>query len=331
MRPALLVLAAATLLASPARAVGLRESTALSRPEVRLSDLFTVQDHDRVIGPAPEPGGRIVVEAPQLAAIARQFGVDWRPSSTADRIVLDRPGRIFPQEQAIAALRGALVTAGIPANFELEMPAYAPPMVPPDSNARAEIDQVQYDPVSGRFTALLSIAADGMTPSHARLSGHVQEMGDAAVPTRRLAVGEIIGADDVKISRVSAALVRGAVARLPEQAVGMALRRPANTGAPLPLADLGRAAVVERGSPVQMEINLPGLSVAARGVAMEPGATGEHIRVMNPLSRAVMDAEITGPEHVRISGGSPVLLPPGAGIPLPVIPAPGVPLRVAVR
>jgi flagella basal body P-ring formation protein FlgA len=331
MRPALLALAAATLLATPARAAALRESTVLPRPDVRLSDLFTAQDHDRVIGPAPEPGGRIVVEAPQLAAIARQFGVDWRPSSTADRIVLDRPGRIFPQEEATAALHDALIKAGIPPNSEVEMPTYTPPMVPPDGSARPEIDQVEYDPVSGRFTALLSITANGMTPSHARLSGHVQEMADVAVATRRLGIGEVIGSADVQVSRVSAALVRTAVARLPEQAVGMALRRPVNAGAPLPLADLGRAAVVQRGSPVQMRLDLPGLSVSAQGVAMEPGATGERIRVLNPLSRAVMDAEIIGPEQVRVSGGAPVLLPPGAGVPQQRFTPAGAPVRVAVR
>ena len=49
----------------------------------------------RVLGPGPAPGGRIVVEAAQLAAIARQFGVDWRPASPADRAVLDRPGRML--------------------------------------------------------------------------------------------------------------------------------------------------------------------------------------------------------------------------------------------
>jgi flagella basal body P-ring formation protein FlgA len=331
MRAALLVLATATLLATPARAANLRESTTLSRPEVRLSDLFTVQGNDRVIGPAPEPGGRIVVEAPQLAAIARQFGVDWRPASAADRIVIDRPGRVFPLEQVMETLHSALITAGIPPISEVEMPTYAPPMVPPDGSARSEIDQMEYDPVSGRFTALLSITADGMTPSHARLSGHVQEMVDLVVPTRRMAMGEVIGSGDVQVSRVSAALVRAPVARLPEQVVGMALRRPVVPGAPMVLADIGRAAVVQRGSPVQMELELPGLSVSARGVAMEPGAPGEHIQVMNPLSRAMMDAEVTGPDRVRVSGGNPVLLPPGAAVPQQKVTPAGAPVRVAVR
>lgn len=331
MRSALFVLAAATLLATPARAAGLRESTALQGPDVRLSDLFTAVGHDRVIGPAPEPGGRIVVEAPQLAAIARQFGVDWRPASTADRLVLDRPGRPYPRQAVMAVLHDALVAAGIPPISEMEMPTYTPPMVPLGDGAQSEIDQMEYDPISGRFTTLLTITADGMTPSHARLSGHVQEMVDVAVTTRRITAGELIGSGDVRINRISAALVHNPVARLPEQAVGMALRRPVGAGEPLALADLGRPALVQRGSPVEMQLDQPGLSVTARGVAMEPGAAGEHIRVLNPLSRAMMDAEVTGPDTVRVTGGAPVLLPPGAAIPQQKFTPAGAPVRVAVR
>ncbi len=82
-------LLAASLLSSTAMAASLRPLTTLAAPVVRLSDLFddAGPDSARVLGTAPVPGARIVVEAAQLAAIARQFGVDWRPSSASDRAV----------------------------------------------------------------------------------------------------------------------------------------------------------------------------------------------------------------------------------------------------
>ena len=92
------ILAVAITLAAPSHAATLRSSTTLSAREVRLSDLFDGVVSDRAIGPGPDTGGRIVVEAPQLAAIARQFNVDWRPAGSNDRIVLDRPGQAFPRE-----------------------------------------------------------------------------------------------------------------------------------------------------------------------------------------------------------------------------------------
>ena len=34
---------------------------------------------------------------------------------------------------------------------------------------------------------------------------------------------------------------------------------------------------------------------------MEPGAIGERIRVLNPVSRAVVESEVIGPDRVRVS------------------------------
>src|ERR1700733_2892343 len=84
-------------LAAEARSATLRSATMLHGPVVRLSDLFddAGANADRVLGTAPGPGGSIVVEAAQLAAIARQFGVDWRPGSAAERAGLERAGGLL--------------------------------------------------------------------------------------------------------------------------------------------------------------------------------------------------------------------------------------------
>ncbi len=312
--PALLVLA---VLAAPAAAATLRDTDVmLSDPSVRLSDLFNGISDNRIIGPAPEPGRRIVVEAAQLTAIARQFGVDWRPASTGNRVVMERPGQQFPREPVLTALRTALLATGIPVNSEIETPAFNPPMVPLGNSARPDVTEASYDSTTGRFTALLSITADGMTPFNARLSGHVQEMTDVEVTTRRLAAGDVLGPEDVQPARVRAGLVRSEPARLPEQAVGLAARHPINAGAPVLLAELARPLLVQRGSPVQVQLDIPGLSVTVQGVAMEPAALGDRVQVLNPTSRAVMDAEVTGASQVRMTNrGSPVVLPPGAPVP----------------
>jgi len=75
--PVLLLLCGAI----PAAAATLRPATTLHSPTVQLRDLFDDpgEQGDRVLGPGPAPGGRIVVEAAQLRAIARQFDVDWTP------------------------------------------------------------------------------------------------------------------------------------------------------------------------------------------------------------------------------------------------------------
>ena len=308
------------VLASPALATPtLREGdVTLSDQSVRLSDLFQDVERDRIIGPAPDPGGRIVVESAQLAAIARQFGVDWRPTTLADRVVMERPGRPFPRAPVMKALRTALAAAGIPPNSEIETPALTLPMVPANDSARPDVTEAAYDPASGRFTALLSITADGMKPFNARMSGHVQEMIDLQVVTRHMNAGDVIGDGDLQPAHVRTGLARSEPARLPDEAIGMALQRPLNAGSPILLADLARPMMVLRGANVQVQLNRPGLSMTIQGVAMESAALGDPVQVLNPTSRTVMTAAVTGTSTVRVDATSaPVQLSPGAPVPPP--------------
>src|ERR1700723_3530352 len=74
-------------LANRAEAATLRTMTTLHGPRVKLSDLFddAGTNANRVLGPGPAPGGRIVVDSAQLAATARPFEGDWDPAPSAAR------------------------------------------------------------------------------------------------------------------------------------------------------------------------------------------------------------------------------------------------------
>ena len=101
------LLAACLLGSAAADAATLRPFRELSGNIVRLSDLFDQlgATPDRDLGRGPGPGDRIVVEAPQLAAIARDFGVAWRPISGAERAVLERDGVPLDETAVLAPLR----------------------------------------------------------------------------------------------------------------------------------------------------------------------------------------------------------------------------------
>jgi flagella basal body P-ring formation protein FlgA len=246
------------MLATPAAATAatLRPLTTLAAPVVRLSDLFDdagVQAQ-RVLGTAPAPGGRIVVEAAQLAAIARQFEVDWRPASSSDRAVLERPGRLLPREPVMAVLREALSGVGAPADADIELPGFSPPLIPQEAEPHAAIEQLDYDAGSGRFTGVLAVSADAMPVLRMRLSGALQAMVEVAVPAHRLLSGVVIRSDDLQMLRVRSGLVRGEVARLPEQAVGLAPRRQMMPGQPIALAELHHLAAILKGAQVTMEL-----------------------------------------------------------------------------
>lgn len=285
-------------LAVPATAATLKPYTALDSGVVHLSDLWDGAP-DRAIGPGPLPGARITVEAPQLSAIARLFGVDWRPAGS-ERAILERPGRSLAKEDVLTPLREVLLAAGAPRDSEIELPGFTTPMLPANAPPVLDFANTAYDAATGRFTTMLLATAEGISPVQVRLSGRVQEMVSLPVPRRAMMPGDVVTAADLQWTRLRIGLARGELVRQPAQAESQALRRPIQAGQPIALADLGRPVVVTKGQPLLLELNAPGLQLTAQGVAADPGGLGERIRVTNPYSRAVIEAEVTGPGKARV-------------------------------
>jgi len=300
------LLAAAVTAALPAQGATLRTLTTLVSPVVKLSDLFDDAGPrgDRVLGPGPAPGERIVVEAPQLAAIARQFGVDWRPASAADRAVLDRPGKLLRREAVTSALLAALARVGAPEEAELSLPGFETPLVPAEAAPVVTVEQADYEGATGRFTAAVLVSGTAMEPLRLRLSGQLDATSHVLVPTHRLAAGSVLRAVDVVPATVRTATLRGDAVRTADQAVGQALRHAVAEGQPLLLAELQRPVAIAKGARVTMEIRLPGLSVIAQGIALDSGALGERIQVLNPASRMTVAGDIVGPDRVTVAPDS---------------------------
>jgi flagella basal body P-ring formation protein FlgA len=289
--------------ALPATAATLRPFTTLSGPVVTLADLFEGAD-GRALGPAPAPGARITVEARQLEAIARQYGVDWRPGSAGDRVVLDRPGRTLGRDEVAGPLRTALAAAGAPRDGDLELPGFTAPVVGMGAKAEAEVTQLEFDGGTGRFTALVSVTADAAPAAQLRLSGRMLEMTELPVPRRRMVPGDVIESGDLEWVRLRTAQAKGEVVHAMREAVGQALRHAVQPGQPIQLADLGRPVVVQKGTPMLLALDTPGIQLTAQGVAMEPAGIGERVHVVNPASRIVVEAEVTGPGRARVLPGS---------------------------
>jgi flagellar basal body P-ring formation protein FlgA len=290
------------LLSPTASAAGLHAFGELAGPLVHLSDLFDSLGAapDRVLGPAPAPGDRIVVEAPQLAAIARDYSVDWRPQSGAERVVLERSGDRLPQAAIVAPLRAALTGAGASTDADISLPGFDPPLIPSGATPKQAVTDTNFDPATGRFTAMLTVTAPGMATVHARLSGQVAAMAQAVALTRHLHPGTILAAGDLQEVRVRISQLRGNAPLTLEAATGQALRHDMASGQPLTSADVSRPVLVARNGNVRMRLDAGGIQLQAQGIALEEGGLGETIKVQNPSSRAVVLAEVTAAGEVRV-------------------------------
>jgi flagella basal body P-ring formation protein FlgA len=291
---------------APADAASLRPVTTLQGPHVYLRDLFDDAgvNAGRLLGPGPGPGGRIVVEARQLKAIAIQYDVDWRPISGADRAVLEWPGRPLKREEAVEAVRAVVVARGAAPDCDVEIPGFNPPIIPLTGTSPPSITQLDYDPDQGRFAATLSVTGDGFDVIAMRIAGQISDVVILPVPVTRIAAGAIPGRDDVRMARIHTALVHAEVARDPAMIIGMQVRRQLPAGAPIALADLMLPTQINRGDPIRLQLQVGALWLTGQGVALESGASGERIRVRNISSQAVLEAEVAGPGVVRVVPGT---------------------------
>jgi flagellar basal body P-ring formation protein FlgA len=317
-RRRLAVLLLAPLLAAagtPPRPV-LRPMTTLHGPFVRLSDLFAHAGPagDRVLGPGPAPGGRIVVASRQLAYIARSYDVDWRPASPADRAVLTWPGRAFTRAEAMPPLLAALHGAGAGRHSVIVLDRFDPPLVPLAPVLTPVISALAYDPGSGRFSAVLTLSAPDLTPFSVPLAGRVEATVRLPVAAARLPAGTVLAAGDIRLVRRRLSTVPGGAVLQASEAIGQQLRQAAPAGEPLLRADLGPPVLVRKGAAVLIRVESPGLALTASGRALDAGGAGDRIRVLNPVSHAVLEALVTGPGKVRVLPGAPPLIPAG-GVP----------------
>ncbi len=77
--------------------------------------------------------------------------------------------------------------------------------------------------------------------------------------------------------------------------IGMEVKRSIYTGKPLSLNDVGAPTAVERNAIVMLEFVRGPLVITTEGRALDSGALGERVRIMNLTSKVILSAVITGP------------------------------------
>jgi flagella basal body P-ring formation protein FlgA len=94
------------------------------------------------------------------------------------------------------------------------------------------------------------------------------------------------------------------VIREPEQAVGMVAKRALRAGQAIRQSDFAKQELVARNEAVTISYEVPGINVSIRGQALEPGAQGDLINVLNVQSKKTLQATVTGRGRVSV-GNTP--------------------------
>ncbi len=111
---------------------------------------------------------------------------------------------------------------------------------------------------------------------------------DTVVASRTIRAQEIILPSDVKLidERIAG------MAASKEDVAGFEARRIIYAGRPIPLSDIGPAALIDRNQIISLGFNVNGLTIMTEGRALARGGYGDRIRVINLQSRTTVSGRI---------------------------------------
>lgn len=300
-----LICAALTLGALPLRAstMGLKQNSLIEGNVIMLSDVFSgiAEDGDKALGPAPRPGHDMVLNARTLLRIALALDLPWRPVSSTETVVLRRAGNMIEPDAVKAALSNSMTTEGYPGRYNMALAAPLPEMVlPTDMDGTVEVVSLNVKPDKNWFEATLA-APSRENPLHSfHVTGALQPLTQVPVLVEPLNRGSIIGARDITYIEMRADMLKDNMIVNEDNLVGMTPRRLIAAGQPVNRVDVDAPRTVERGEMVTMVFQEGTLLLTAQGKALEHGAKGDHIRVVNTSSNQTIDAVVTGSNEVTV-------------------------------
>jgi flagella basal body P-ring formation protein FlgA len=174
--------------------------------------------------------------------------------------------------------------------------------------ATVGVESLSIDPGTGRFTATVVAPARGPVQARQQVAGRAITLIDLPVPTRRVTPGEVISIRDIDWIQVRDERNLGDVLTDAEALIGQTPRRTLAAGQPVRSRDVAAPITVGKNSSVSMVFETQTMTLIARGRALQDGAVGDTIRVLNTQSNRTIDAVVAAPGLVRIvRAGSPTL------------------------
>ena len=291
--------------AGPAQPLLLRASVMVEDPVIRLDDLFdgALADGAVAVARAPAPGNSLVLDATWLAGVAHAYGLPWQPASRFDQVVVGRRSQEVGEHQIKGVLLAALAERGLGGDIDLEFDAGNPTLtLPTNVSATVAIQQLSVDSRTRRFTATIVAPGDGPVEARTILYGAAFAMTDVPVVTRRVMPGEVIASADIGWASVRVDRIGSNALLDPAQLVGKTPRHPIRPNEPLRSGDLQTAVAIKKGSQVTVIYATENMMLTVLGRAMEDGAEGGVVRVMNTKSNRVIEATVVDARTVRVAG-----------------------------
>ncbi len=317
IRTTLATISALLLLMLPAQAADdfiaaptLRASVTVTSDVVRVGDLIDNAGSAALIPVyrSPDLGTTGALPVAQVLSVLRAKQVIGVMTGDIREVQVTRLARTLANkdlENAVASALDRRFGLGDAANITVTFDRGVAEMRLDASNTGAlQPVATRYDARSGRFDIAFEINNDSNpAPTKLRFTGTAIETVEVAVLTRDIDRADLLKSSDVTLERRPKAEIAGEAASR-DRTVGMQLRRPMRAGTPIRVADIVKPDFVQRDQNVTIIYQVPGLYLTTRGKAIESGAEGDTVSVLNLQSKRTLTGVVTGRGQITIQGAS---------------------------
>ncbi len=324
-RAVIFAVLAAVLTSLPAAA---QVTGALSRPAPVLKRNVTVNDGLVRIGDildnagslanvpifrAPDIGTSGTVSTAQVLAALRPHDLFRVDTAGLTEIEVTRLGRAIAAAEIERSVVQALATQyhlGDPkiltVSFDREI---RPLMIEPAVRADLQMTGMAYDTRSGRFDVTAEVPGSALARQAApHYTGTLVQTIEVTVLTRALARGEVLKSSDVAIERRPKGEVPRDAADTGARLIGLAARQALRSGQILRSGDVVKPELIKRDDLITLIYEVPGILLTTRAKALETGAEGDVISVVNIQSKRTVQGVVTGLGQVTLAPTAPRLV-----------------------
>lgn len=276
----------------------LKPQTVVEGDRVLLGDLFTglpaSADAAADVARAPAPGQHITLDASTLMGIANNQRIGWQPSNRFDRVVVERAGQAIGAAAIHDAVLHALEKHGLPPASDVSLDNERLQItVGTDKPASVRAEAVVFDPSRPRFELTLVAPAEGGDGAeHVKVQGKAFRVVDMPVPVRPIAANEVIRGRDIEMVRMRADQVSATQINDPDKLVDKSARRVLPAGQPIRVSDIAAPVLVSKNSIVNVKVISARLNITMQGKALEDGAEGDQVRVVNTRSTKIVQGVV---------------------------------------
>ena len=291
----------------------LRELVAVSSEIVRIGDLVENAGAaaDVPVFRAPDLGQTGAVQLARIIEALRPYDLTGLDTAGLNEVVVTRLSRAMTAKditdritRALSGQYGLGDAQSLAIILDRDIRILH---VEPTIGGDLVVSRMNVDPRTGRFDIAFELPGSTLSRrAGLRFTGTVTETVEAAMLTRALRIGETVKASDVTMGRRPKSELRGD-GMGPDQVIGMAAKTALRNGQALRTDDLIKPQIVQRNEAVTIYYEVPGIMLTVRGKAIEGGAMGDVVGVLNLQSNRTVQATVIGPGRVTIAAAGPLM------------------------